>query len=174
MRSFRSFVADERGVETIQFVSWIPLFAFLLITVTDVSFLYLAHTEMSNIARDIARRMSSGSLPSEQAAENMAAARMNAMGYSYEVRAVINPDSAVGIEIKVPVRDVAIFGPLVFPILGDELAAIVVMRADSDVLALLGSGSGGNGNGGNGGGGNGGGSGGGGNGGGGNGGGKKN
>lgn len=159
MRSFQSFLNDERGSETIQFVSWIPLFAFLLITVTDVSFLYLAHTEMSNIARDIARRMSSGALMNETDAENMAAARMNAMGYQYTVRTVINPDTAVGVEILVPVRDVAIFGPLVFPIIGDQLNATVVMRADSNILALLGgggNGNGGNGNGGNGNGGNGG------------------
>ena len=154
MRSFQSFLADERGSETIQFVSWIPLFAFLLITVTDVSFLYLAHTEMNNIARDIARRMSSGSLLTETDAENMAAARMNAMGYTYTVRTVINPDTAVGVEILVPVQDVAIFGPLVFPIIGDQLNATIVMRADSNILAL-GGGNGGNGNGGNGNGGNG-------------------
>ena len=156
MRSFQSFLRDERGSETIQFVSWIPLFAFLLITVTDVSFLYLAHTEMSSIARDVARRMSAGYLYPEQEAENFAAAKMNTMGYSYTVRAVINETSAVGVEIKVPVRDVTIFGPLVFPIIGDQLNATVVMPADKDVLALLqnnGSGSGPGGGGGSGGGG---------------------
>ena len=53
MRSIMTFLGDDSGSETIQFVVWLPLFAFLLVIVTDASFLYLYHTEMENVARDI-------------------------------------------------------------------------------------------------------------------------
>jgi Flp pilus assembly protein TadG len=47
------FLRDERGSATIEFVLWVPVFMILLVATTDASILYLHHTEMWNVSRDV-------------------------------------------------------------------------------------------------------------------------
>ena len=76
MQGFVAFLNDERGSETVQFVAFVPLFVFLLVIVTDASFLYLTNSEMWNVARDTTRRMVAGQITSAQDAEDFAAERL--------------------------------------------------------------------------------------------------
>lgn len=58
----RCFLAEERGSFAIEFVLWVPLFAFLLMLTSDASFMYLTMTRMENTVRDAARQVSIGRL----------------------------------------------------------------------------------------------------------------
>ena len=130
MRSILTFLGDDRGSETIQFVVWLPLFAFLLVIVTDASFLFLYHTEMENVARDTARRMTSGAIRTQEDAVTHAYAQLAASNQPYEVTANYDPDSAMTVIISVPMVDVTVFGFFVAPVLGGTMNARVVMRSE--------------------------------------------
>ena len=56
--SLRHFLQDERGSATIEFVLMVPLFAALVLLVTDASLLFLRQTTLMNISRDTARIVS--------------------------------------------------------------------------------------------------------------------
>ena len=57
MRTISTFLRDETGAVTIEFILWVPVFVGLLVFVTDASIIYLTHSEMWSVARDTARRM---------------------------------------------------------------------------------------------------------------------
>ena len=57
-KTFESFLSEEDGTSTIEFVVLLPLFTMLLLLVTDASLLFLRHTSLMNIARDTARIVS--------------------------------------------------------------------------------------------------------------------
>jgi Flp pilus assembly protein TadG len=130
MRSIMTFLGDDSGSETIQFVVWLPLFAFLLVIVTDASYLFLYHTEMENVARDTARRMTTGDITSQADAETHAYAQLFESNQPYEVTANYDPDSAMTVIISVPMVDVTVFGFFVRPVLGQTMNARVVMRSE--------------------------------------------
>ena len=64
-RRLLSFIRDERGVATIEFVLWVPPMLFMLLMITDASVLYLTYTDMFNVSRDVARRVSVGAMTVE-------------------------------------------------------------------------------------------------------------
>lgn len=51
---------DQNGSSTVEFVLWLPLFAFMLMLTANASFVYLDLTRMENAARDGARRIALG------------------------------------------------------------------------------------------------------------------
>ena len=51
---------DEKGSSSLEFVLWVPLFAFLLMLTANASFAYMDLTRMQNVARDGARRIAMG------------------------------------------------------------------------------------------------------------------
>jgi Flp pilus assembly protein TadG len=62
------FFRCERGTLTVEFVIWMAVvFVPLLFLTADVSKLYLAKADMWNVARDTARRMSTGEVTSATA-----------------------------------------------------------------------------------------------------------
>ena len=130
MRSIMAFLGDDSGSEIIQFVVLLPLFAFLLVIVTDASFLFLYHTEMENVARDTARRMATGDISSQADAETHAYEQLYASDQPYEVVANYDPDTAMTVIISVPMVDVAVFGLFVQPVLGNMMSARAVMRSE--------------------------------------------
>ena len=46
MQSVFALLRDEKGAVTIEFVLWVPIFASLLVFVTDASIIYMTHSEM--------------------------------------------------------------------------------------------------------------------------------
>jgi Flp pilus assembly pilin Flp len=72
------FLRDEGGSATIEFVLWVPVFAFILMATVDATILYLHHTEMWNVARDTTRRMAEGSILTVSGAEAYAASALKA------------------------------------------------------------------------------------------------
>jgi Flp pilus assembly protein TadG len=56
----KRFMADERGVATIESLLWFPLFVFLLVLITDVSFIFYGKAQALRIMQDGNRAFSVG------------------------------------------------------------------------------------------------------------------
>jgi len=153
MRGMLTFLRDDRGSQTIEFVLWLPIIVSLMVIITDASILYLTQTEMWNVARDTARRLSSGQLKTENAAVIYANQQLNLYDPAYVVTATRDRTNGVvtsmTVVITVDVADAAIFGYFLTPVLGSAMEARVRMRYPSLVLATAtstaGGGSGGGG-----------------------------
>ncbi len=122
------FLHDEHGSATIEFVLWVPIFVVILVAATDATVLYLHHTEMWNVSRDVARRVAVGDMTEADAA---AAVQNEMFLYSraYTV-ATSNPtDLDVQIMIQTSIADASVFG-FFEPIMGRYLTASVTMRRE--------------------------------------------
>ena len=133
MRGILAFLKDENGSETIQFVFFVPLFAAILVLVTDASSLYLTHSEMWSVARDTARRMAAGQLTSQEEAVDYAAANLAMFENQYQVSASYDPNTKMQILITVPIADALIFGAFLQPVLGAAIRVRFEMRSEPEI-----------------------------------------
>ncbi len=134
MRGILTFLRDDRGSQTIEFILWIPIFVALLTIVIDATTLYLTHTEMSNVARDTARRITTGHIMNKTDAEAHAASAMGLRDYPYVVSATNDLNTGVEVVIAVNVKDMSIISFLSpLTILGGTITSRVVMRPDPDI-----------------------------------------
>ena len=130
MRGISAFLRDDKGNQTIEFVLWLPIIVSLMVIITDASILYLTQTEMWNVARDTARRLSTGQLPTEGAAVVYANQQLNLYDPAYVVTVDRNPNDRMTVVITVDIADATVFGYFLTPVLGDTMEARVVMRSD--------------------------------------------
>jgi Flp pilus assembly protein TadG len=122
------FLRDEQGSATIEFVLWVPVFVLLLVAATDATILYLHHTEMWNVSRDVARRVAVGDL-SETDAATVVQNEMFLYSSAYTV-ATSDPTALnVQIVIQTAVSDASVFG-FFQPVLDKYLTASVTMRRE--------------------------------------------
>ena len=145
MRDILTFLRDDRGSQSIEFVLWLPIIGALLVIISYASILYSTHTEMWNVARDTARRMTTGVFDvkvNEEWVLDEAKAKAYAQGQlklyeffgaGYAVTATENLDtSRMTVVITLAVTDssfdAGFFGA--FSLVGGTLAARVVMRAE--------------------------------------------
>ena len=142
MRGIMTFLRDDRGSQTIEIVLWIPIFVALLVIIIDASTLYLTQTEMWNVARDTARRITTGKFDvkiggefvlDKDAAEAWADAQLNLYtnnGGLYSIEA--SDDPVVQVVISVGAGDISFTGLryLGFTIFGGPITAQVVMRPE--------------------------------------------
>ncbi len=129
MRNVFTFLRAETGAVTIEFILWVPVFIGLLVFVTDVSIIYLTHSEMWSVARDTTRRMTTGQFTTPAQARDYAAARLFLGQRTY----VIDPEfnsADMNIKIAIGLGDAAVFGFFFKPILGQSLLVDVVMRKE--------------------------------------------
>ncbi len=128
MNMASQFLRDEQGSATIEFVLWVPIFVVILVASMDATVLYLHHTEMWNVSRDVARRVAVGDM-SEADAVAVVQNEMFLYSRAYTV-ATSNPGELdVTIMIQTSIRDASIFG-FFKPVLGRYLTATVVMRRE--------------------------------------------
>jgi hypothetical protein len=115
-------------------VLWLPIIGALLVVISYASILYMTHTEMWNVARDTARRLTVGTLlPAD--AEVYARSQLKlyeVFGTGYEVVATEDPvASTMTVVITLGVADsgfdAGFFGA--FSLIGGTMAARVVMRS---------------------------------------------
>jgi len=141
MGGILTFLRDDRGSQTIEFVLWLPITAALLVIISYASILYTTHTEMWNVARDTARRMTTGlfdvtGVLDEAAAEEYAQSQLKlyeVFDAGYLVEVTEDPvASTMTVVITLSVADssfdAAFFGA--FSLVGGTMAARVVMRAE--------------------------------------------
>ena len=122
------FLRDEHGSATIEFVLWVPIFVVILVAATDATVLYLHHTEMWNVSRDVARRVAVGDM-TEADAYTAVENEMFLYSRAYTV-ATSNPtDLDVQIMIQTQISDASVFG-FFEPVMGRYLTAMVTMRRE--------------------------------------------
>ena len=124
----RAFLRDERGAGTIEFVLWVPVVVFVLLAVVDATILYLHHTEMWNVSRDVARRIAVGEITEDQAVNTIKESLfLNSEEYFIQTSSPKNLD--VQVYIQTQVSDASVFG-IFQPVLGNQLEAYVRTRRE--------------------------------------------
>ena len=103
------FLRDEHGSATIEFVLWVPIFVVILVAATDATILYLHHTEMWNVSRDVARRVAVGDM-TEADAVNVVQNEMFLYSRAYTVATSDPADLDVKIMIQTSIADASVFG----------------------------------------------------------------
>ena len=131
-RRIAEFITDQRGSETIQFVSFVPLFVVLLLIVVDATVLYLTNSEMWNVARDTARRMAAKQLTSEADAVTYAANHLTMYDHAYAITASYDPNGQMQVVISVPIADAMVFGRYLGSLLTQKMETRATMRAEPD------------------------------------------
>lgn len=128
--AFRRLVGNEHGFTTVEFVLWVPIFALLMIAAIDATVLYLHHSEMWNVSRDVARRVAVGDISEAEAGEIVADELfLYDSSTAYYLETSDPADTDVRIAILTQVADADYFG--VFrPVLTKWLEAAVVMRRE--------------------------------------------
>jgi Flp pilus assembly protein TadG len=122
------FLRDERGSVTIEFVLWVPIMAVILVAATDATVLYLHHTEMWNVSRDVARRVAVGDM-SEADAVTVVQNEMFLYSRAYTVATSDPTELDVRIMIQTSIADASVFG-FFKPVMGRYLTAMVTMRRE--------------------------------------------
>ena len=123
---FPRFFAREEGAETIEFVLWMPVFVAILLVIVDTSVLYLTQHDMTYIARDTARRMSTGEFDADQAKTHAEGALLNPSD-EYTVATSVSGDE-VTISITTSVADAGMVG--VFAPFATNVTSSVTMRRE--------------------------------------------
>lgn len=125
----KRFLRDSRGSATIEFVLWVPVFAFLLMLTADASFVYLTTTRMENAARDAARRVSIGQYDTTTIGSYVLSS-LDAGPYT--VSAACSTTDYACVTITRPVDSVITFNVL-DSIIGQNLAVETKMRLEPGV-----------------------------------------
>ena len=123
--SLNLFVKNKQGVVTVEFLAWIPIFLVILGTMTDASVLFLTQHNMTNVARDVVRMMSTGEFDTT-AAEADVSQRLMFQNNTYQVTTTdIGGD--VVVRVSTPIAAAGVFG--LFFVSGD-LTSQVTMRKE--------------------------------------------
>lgn len=109
MGRIHTFLRDENGSHTLEFVIWVPLFLFFLAAVIDGSVIYLTRTEMWNVARDTARRMTTGELANTDDAKMHAWNELHLGERQYYIDADDSGGEAT-VTIRTYIWDASVFG----------------------------------------------------------------
>lgn len=128
MSKLERFMHDEHGAVTIEFTTLVPAFIFMMIFFVDASVVYLTHSEMYNVARDVARRMSTGQFMTPDEVQTYAEQRLLLGERTY----TLYPDfgSDMKLTVAVPVSQAAVFGAWLKPIIGRTLVATATVRRE--------------------------------------------
>jgi len=105
----RRFLQREDGNATFEFVLWLPLIAGIIVGSFDLNRVLFAQSQMWEVARETARRVSVGELASD-AADEWALAVLGSDSQTYTVTVTSGTDVTVAISRQV--TDVALIGSL--------------------------------------------------------------
>lgn len=122
------FAGDEYGSATIEFVLWVPIFVTILVAATDATVLYLNHTEMWNVSRDVVRRISVGDITEADAATYVQN-ELFLRSASYTVQTSDPADLDVWVSIETNIGDASVFGIFKY-VASRNLVATVTMRRE--------------------------------------------
>ena len=137
MCMFQNFLRDERAAATIEFVAIFPAFVFVMLFVLDASILYLTRTDLFNVSRDVARRISVGALHIDDVPAYVSE-RASLGSRTYTVGSYSG--SVVIIELSVNVGDASVVG-FFKPILGREMSVRVEMLREPTPKPVVSGGS---------------------------------
>lgn len=129
MKRFLSrFRRDENGNATVEFVLWLPLIAGIIVGTFDLNIVLMTQSNMWQVARDTARRVSTGELTAS-AAQAYALEQLDYMGFEYGVDVTDGDD--VVVQVQTYLSNVAVLG-----VMGGNgkyaITATVTMRSEQD------------------------------------------
>lgn len=133
MYGLGNFLRDDKGAVTIEFTVLVPFFIFMLVIFADFAAVYLTHTEMYNVARDAARRMSTGELKNADEVVAYASEHMFLGQRLYTVFTDFGPNGNMQVLVEIPVGEAAIFGFFMRPLIGESLTALATVSAEPGV-----------------------------------------
>ncbi len=123
MLNLVTFLRDDRGAATIEFVAIFPAFVMFMLMVLDASVLYLTRTDLFNVSRDVARRVSVGALHVDDIPNYV---RHRAILGSHTLTVASFSGSVVIVELSVNMGDASVIG-FYTPILDDTMTVRVEM-----------------------------------------------
>lgn len=130
MKTLSGFLECDRGSASMEAVIWIPVFLTMIISVTDVSFLFTTHTQMWHAARETARSMSLGEITTATQAQEYATARLPGHA-TFTVSPQYDFDSNhVAVTIDVGYGDASVFG-IFENLLPLDMGSTVIMRKET-------------------------------------------
>ena len=125
-RLLSRFRRDENGNATVEFVLWLPLIAGIIVGTFDLNIVLMTQSNMWQVARDTARRVSTGELTAASG-QAYALEQLNYMGFEYGVDITDGDD--VVVQIQTYLSNVAILG-----VMGGNgqyaITATVTMRSE--------------------------------------------
>lgn len=133
-RRRRGLFRDADGAVTVEFIIWIPVLLVILAFTADACLMYLIQADMWNVARDTARRMSTGQFTTNTAAQTYAGGQMLYPGKTYTITATGAGQAGVDkvIDVTLPISQAGVFGVLATfgSFTGATLEAKVTMRSE--------------------------------------------
>jgi len=105
----RWFLKNDEGNATIEFVLWLPLIMGVLVGAFDLNTVLTAQSNMWNVARDTARRVSTGELDANTG-QAYALAHLKFMNFDYGVDVSVGND--VVVDVRTYLGNVAVLGTM--------------------------------------------------------------
>ncbi len=121
MPGLGALLRDDRGAVSLEFTVLVPFFMMMMVLFADATVVYLTHSEMFNVVRELSRRMSTGQIQNQDQAATYVADKLFLGERQYLVVTEFNGDKTATIEVDL--LDAAIFGVWFTPLLGHRLAA---------------------------------------------------
>ena len=125
LREAKNFRVSEDGSSTIESLFWIPIFAFFLVLILDVSFILFGKAQALRYIQDGNRALSVGAFTDPDEAALFMQKSISHFAPSAEVETVILDGMIISTVMSMPATDVMIVGSLP---LFDEI--IIKVRAD--------------------------------------------
>ena len=129
MRIAYRFIADDRGVVTIEFVSLVFFFMLFFAFFVDVCMVYLTYNDMYTVARDVSRRISTDQFETMQEIRDYTAERLLSFGITYSLAVDLTKIEREVI-ITANVYESALFGSLLHQFIGTTMSARASTRRE--------------------------------------------
>ncbi|RYH10377.1 TadE/TadG family type IV pilus assembly protein [Tropicimonas sp. IMCC6043] len=117
MNRFQMFRRDETGSLSIEFVMWLPVFAFLLVLAGDATMAFMNQSRMWQVSRETARIVSRYGM--DELTAEAYAAKLATMQATVPTVDVSFASAKVQVEMTMPLAAMAPFGLLDFAMSND-------------------------------------------------------
>lgn len=125
-KQLRHFIADDTGWITIEFVTWMPVFAAMISFVVDSSFVFMTNSSMWDSARDAARRVAVHNLTVEEA-EQYVRSNLFTTSQNFTIQATETPDEIV-VTVVTPINDATALQLYSNLLQGDLVARVTMLK----------------------------------------------
>jgi hypothetical protein len=120
--TINQFHDDDEGSATIESLLWIPMFVFILVLITDVSFILFGKAQALRYVQDGNRALSVGALSSVEETEEFILGNMANFSSSATVDTSIVDGIIISTTLVMPAVDLVVIGTM--PIFEDTLISV--------------------------------------------------
>jgi hypothetical protein len=120
--TINQFHDDDEGSATIESLLWIPMFVFILVLITDVSFILFGKAQALRFVQDGNRALSVGALSSVEETEEFILGNMANFSSSATVDTSIVDGIIISTTLVMPAVDLMVIGTM--PIFEDTLISV--------------------------------------------------